>query len=126
MTLGPLAARSFFWRRLSTRGPMNPRKAGSRVRAAIMVNEHADGGGDGQPVEEGDPEGEHAEQGDADDDPGEQHGPARGVDGVDDRRLEVVAGDQALAVPGHDEQGVVDPHPEADQQDQLGRELAAS
>ena len=29
---------SFFWRRLRTRGPMKPRKAGSRVRAAIMVN----------------------------------------------------------------------------------------
>ncbi len=38
-TRGPLAARSFFWRRDSTRGPMKLRKAGSRVRAAIMVND---------------------------------------------------------------------------------------
>ena len=36
--LGPLVARSRFWRRLSTRGPMNERKAGRRVSAAIMVN----------------------------------------------------------------------------------------
>ena len=38
-TRGPLAARSRFCLRLSTRGPMNPRRAGSRVRAAIMVND---------------------------------------------------------------------------------------
>ena len=37
-------------------------------------------------------------------------------------RLDVVAGHEALAVPGHDEQRVVDAHAEADQQDQLGRE----
>ena len=37
-TRGPLAARSFFCLRLRTRGPMNPSRAGSRVRAAIMVN----------------------------------------------------------------------------------------
>ena len=38
ITLGPLAARSFFCFLLSTRGPMNPRKAGNRVRAANIVN----------------------------------------------------------------------------------------
>ena len=36
---GPLAARSFFCFRLSTRGPMKLSMAGSRVRAAIMVND---------------------------------------------------------------------------------------
>ena len=44
-------------------------------------------------------------------------------DGVADRRGHVAPGDQALAVAGHDEQGVVDAHPQADQQDQLRREL---
>ena len=63
------------------------------------------------------------EQGDAHDDAGEQDGPARGVDGGDDGRFGVPAGEQPLAVPGDDEQGVVDADPEADQQHELGREL---
>jgi len=37
-TRGPSMARLFFCFRLSTLGPMNPRRAGNRVRAAIMVN----------------------------------------------------------------------------------------
>ena len=36
---GPLAARSRFCFRLMTRGPMKLSRAGSRVRAAIMVND---------------------------------------------------------------------------------------
>ena len=84
---------------------------------------HADGGGDGQAVQEAHAEGEHAEQRDADDDAGEEDGPARGVDRVDDGGLDVAAGDEALPVAGHDEQGVVDADPQTDEQDQLGREL---
>ena len=38
-TLGPLVARSFFCFLLSTRGPMNESSAGSRVSAAIIVND---------------------------------------------------------------------------------------
>ena len=38
-TRGPLAARFFFCLRLSTRGPMKLSRAGSRVRAAIMVKD---------------------------------------------------------------------------------------
>ena len=38
-TRGPLTARLFFCFRLSTRGPMKPSRAGSRVRAAIMVKD---------------------------------------------------------------------------------------
>ena len=89
-------------------GPMKPSRAGQQGEGGDHGEGHADGGGHGQAVEERHAEGEHAEQGDADDDPGEQHGPARGVDRVDDRRLDVAAGDETLAVPGHDEQGVVD------------------
>jgi hypothetical protein len=44
------------------------------------------------------------------------------VDRGDDRVLHAIAGNQALPVSGHDEEGVVDTHAEADQKDQLRRE----
>ena len=81
---------------------------------------HADGGRHGQPVQEADAEGEHAEQRDAHDDPGEEDGPARGVDRVDDGGLRVAPGHEPLAVPGHDEEGVVDADAQPDEEHQLG------
>ena len=85
--LGQLA----FWRRDSTWGPMKPSRAGQQGQGGDHGEGHAEGGGHGQAVEERHPEGEHPEQGDAHDDAGEQHGPARGVHRVHDRRFDIAA-----------------------------------
>lgn len=80
-------------------------------------------GRDGDPVEEAEPQDEHAEQCDADGrtgedhgPPGRRHGPGRGL--VDGEPLA-----QAPAVPGDDEQGVVDADAEPDEQAEHGREV---
>jgi len=88
--------------------------------------QHGEGNGNRRrhrhPVEEAHAQGEHAQQGDADGDPGEQHGPPRRVERVDDRALGRQPATQSLAVAGDDEQGVVDPHAKADQRRELGAE----
>ena len=82
--------------------------------------EDADGGSYRQSIEEADTQGEHPEQGDTDDDAGAEHRPPGGVHGVDDGALGVPTRDESLAVPGDDEQRIVDANPEPDEEDQLG------
>ena len=72
---GPFSARFFFWLRLMTLGPMNPKQCGEQGQRRDHGQQDADGGGYRQPIEEADAQGEHPEQGDADDDAGEEHGP---------------------------------------------------
>jgi hypothetical protein len=66
---------------------------------------------------------EHAEHGDDHRGAGEEHGPAGGADGRHRGLLGVLAVAQALAVPGDDEQRVVDPHADADHGGDDGREV---
>ena len=102
--------------------PEEPEQRGQQRQRRQHRERDGDRRGDGDAVEEADAEREHPEQRDADDDPGEQHGTAGGVDAIrrppprrDLPRM------QALAIPGDDEQRVVDADAEADQQ----RELAS-
>ena len=69
------------------------------------------------------PHGEHAQQGDDDGDAGEDHGPAGGVDGVAGAVLGLHALVEVLAVPGDDEQRVVDADAEADHDGDGEREV---
>ena len=78
-----------------------------------------DRGRDRDAVQEADAEREHPEHRDAHDHPREQHRPARGVDRLDHGFLAAQPSQQALPIPGDDEQRVVDADPEPDQQRQL-------
>jgi hypothetical protein len=62
-----------------------------------------------------------AEDGDDDRAAGEDDDLTGGLDGTTDRLLDRHAACEVLAVPGDEEQGVVDAHPEADHAAQLGR-----
>ena len=73
-------------------------------------------------VEEGDAEGELAEQRDTHRNPGKEHRPPGGVDGVHRGVLDGASTFQPRAVAGHDQQGVVDPDPEADEDAEDGGE----
>ena len=119
---GPFSARFLFCLRLMTLGPMKPNMAGRRVRAATMVRATPMAAATARPYRKLTPRANMPEQRDAHDDPGEQHGPARRVDRVDDGGLDVAAGHEALAMPGHDEEGVVDADPQSDEQHELGRD----
>ena len=119
---GPFSARFRFCLRLITLGPMKPEHGGQQCQRGHHGERDADGGRHGQPVQEAHAEGEHAEQRDAHDDPGEEDRPARGVDRVDDGVLRVPPGDEALAVPRHDEEGIVHADAEPDQEHQFGRD----
>ena len=55
-------------------GPEEAKQRGQQGQGRDHGEQHADAGGDGQPVQEADAQREHAEQGDAHDDAGEQHG----------------------------------------------------
>ena len=102
---------------------MNPSIAGRNVSAGDHREQHADAGGDREPVEEADPQGEHPEERDAHDRPGEQHGATGRVDRELYRGRDVAPRPEALTVTRDDEQGVVDADPEADQQHELGGEF---
>jgi hypothetical protein len=104
-------------------GPDESEKGGEKRQSGDHREGHADGSGDREPVKETHPQGEHPEERDAHDDAGEQDGTPGGIDRVDDGGLAVMAGDQALAVTGHDEQRIVDAHAEADEKHELGGEL---
>lgn len=77
--------------------------------------DHRHGGRYRDAVQEVQPQHQHAEQCDADGRSGEDDRPAGGGDGVCGRLLDRAAPRQALAVPGDDEQRVVDAHAEADE-----------
>ncbi len=72
-----------------------------------------EGGGDGDAVEEAQPQDQHAEQGDADGGPGEDDGAAGGGDGGLGGLGDGEAAFEAPAVPGDDEERVVDADAEA-------------
>lgn len=84
---------------------------------------HGEGGGQRGGVEEADAEYEHAEEGGDDRHPGEQDRPPCGLHRGRDRGWEVVSGAMALAEARDDEQGIVDPHSEAEERAELGREV---
>ena len=94
---------------------MTPSIAGSSVIAANTVNSTITRGGDADAGEEVQAEHEQAEHRDADRGAGEQHGAAGRVERPDRGLLRRQAGLQAVAVPGDDEQRVVDADAEADQ-----------
>jgi hypothetical protein len=72
------------------------------------------GGGDAHHGEEGDAGDEQAHERDDHGEAGEDHGAARGREGLPDRLLDVVAACELVAVAGEDEQGVVDADGEAE------------
>ena len=83
---------------------------------------HRDRGRDRDAVEEAHAEREHPEHRDADDHPREQDRTPGGVDRLNDGVLAAQAAQDPLPVAGDDEQRVVDPDAEADQQRELVRE----
>ena len=78
-----------------------------------------DASGDGHAGEEACVEDQHAQEGDDHGSAGEEDGPAGGVHGQADRRRDVRAGSQCLAVAADDDEGVVDSDSEADERREL-------
>ena len=84
--------------------------------------QHGQRRADGQPTDERHADQEQPEQGDHYGATGEQHGPPARVDRVHHRVLGIATFVQTLAVPGADEQRVVDAHADADQRRDLRSE----
>ncbi len=84
---------------------------------------HREGRGDRHAVEEAEPQDQHAEQRDADGGSGEHDGAARRRDGVPRRVVHGQSAPQPSAVPGDDEEGVVDPDAQTDEHAEHRREV---
>ena len=100
-------------------GPEEPEHGRQEGEGGGHGQGHRDGRAERQAVEEADPEGELAEQGDADGEAGEQHRAARGPHRLGGGVGVGQPGLDRAAVPADDEQPVVDPDAEADQDGQL-------
>ena len=110
-------------RRVVDAVPTQPSSAGSSVSEPTIISSTPIAEAMATPLDELQAHEEQAEQRDDHGDAGEQHGPARGVDRLDDGVLDVEPEVQALPVAGDDEQRVVDADAEADHRHHLRREV---
>ena len=110
-------------RRLSTRMPSKPSSAGSSVMAARTLSTTVRDVPMATPSRKRRPQRSMPGERDAHRAAREQHRPPGGVEGGDRRLLGIQAAQDALAVPGDDEQGVVDADAQTDQGRQQRRQV---